>query len=83
LSVRLPEAEKRRIKIMAASQGVTIRQAIHEAFDAWAFARHNPQLIAHLRVRGCIRARLQSCRTRRRKGRGFSPCTRKTSSNRG
>ena len=36
LSVRLPEAEKRRIKIMAASQGVTIRQAIHEALDAWA-----------------------------------------------
>src|SRR5271167_3907289 len=36
LSVRLPEAEKRRIKIMAASQCVTIRQAIHEAFDAWA-----------------------------------------------
>ncbi len=36
LSVRLPEAEKRRIKIMAAGQGVTIRQAIHEAFDAWA-----------------------------------------------
>jgi|SRR5271157_2296833 len=36
LSVRLPDAEKRRIKIMAASQGVTIRQAIHEAFDAWA-----------------------------------------------
>src|SRR5208337_4880111 len=36
LSVRLPEAERRRIKIMAASQGVTIRQAIHEALDAWA-----------------------------------------------
>ena len=36
LSVRLPEAERRSIKIMAASQGVTIRQAIHEAFDAWA-----------------------------------------------
>ena len=36
LSVRLPDAERRRIKIMAASQGVTIRQAIHEAFDAWA-----------------------------------------------
>ena len=34
--MRLPVAEKRRIKIMAASQGVTIRQAIHEAFDAWA-----------------------------------------------
>ena len=36
LSVRLPEGERRRIKMMAASQGVTIRQAIHEAFDAWA-----------------------------------------------
>src|SRR5271167_2123919 len=36
LSVRLPAAEKRRIKLMALSQGVTIRQALHEAFDAWA-----------------------------------------------
>jgi hypothetical protein len=35
LSVRLPEAEKRRIKILAATEGLTIRQAIHEAFDAW------------------------------------------------
>ena len=42
LSVRLPEAEKRRIKIMAASQGVTIRQAIHEAFDAWASQLQSP-----------------------------------------
>src|SRR5271157_4735845 len=42
LSVRLPEAEKRRIKIMAASQGVTIRQAIHEAFDAWALQLQSP-----------------------------------------
>ncbi len=36
LSVRVPDAEKRRIKSMAATQGLTIRQAIHEAFDAWA-----------------------------------------------
>jgi hypothetical protein len=36
LSVRLPEAEKRRVKIMAASQSLTIGQAIHQAFDAWA-----------------------------------------------
>ena len=35
LSVRLPEAEKRRIKILAASEGLTIGRAIHEAFDAW------------------------------------------------
>jgi hypothetical protein len=35
LSVRLPAGEKRRIKMLAASEGLTIRQAIHEAFDAW------------------------------------------------
>ncbi len=43
LSVRLPEAEKRRIKVLAAGEGLTIRQAIHEAFDAW---------VAHLQSRG-------------------------------
>ena len=42
LSVRLPEAERRRIKIMAATEGVTIRQAIHEAFDAWASRLQSP-----------------------------------------
>jgi hypothetical protein len=36
LSVRLPEAERRRIKVLAASQGLTLRQAIVEAFEAWA-----------------------------------------------
>ena len=36
LSVRLPEAERRRIKAMAASQGLTLADAIREAFDAWA-----------------------------------------------
>ena len=35
-AVRLPEAEKRRIKSLAASQGLTLGQAIHEAFEAWA-----------------------------------------------
>jgi Ribbon-helix-helix protein, copG family len=36
LSVRLPEAERRRIKALAASQGLTIGEAIREAFEAWA-----------------------------------------------
>lgn len=36
LSVRLPEAERRRIKALAASQGLTLAEAIREAFDAWA-----------------------------------------------
>ena len=35
-AVRLPEAEKRRIKALSASQGLTLGQAIHEAFEAWA-----------------------------------------------
>jgi len=36
LFVRLPTAEKRRIKVLAASQGLTLQQAVHEAFEAWA-----------------------------------------------
>jgi len=36
LAVRLPEAQKRRIKSLAASQGLTLREALHEAFEAWA-----------------------------------------------
>ena len=35
LAVRLPEAQKRRIKSLAASQGLTLREALHEAFEAW------------------------------------------------
>ena len=36
LAVRLSEAERRRIKSLAASQGLTLQQAVHEAFEAWA-----------------------------------------------
>jgi hypothetical protein len=32
---RLTEAEKRRIKTLAASQGLTLREAILQAFEAW------------------------------------------------
>jgi hypothetical protein len=34
--VRLTEAERRRIKTLAASQGLTMREAIVQAFEAWA-----------------------------------------------
>jgi len=34
--MRLTEAEKRRIKTLAVSQGLTLRQAAVEAFEAWA-----------------------------------------------
>lgn len=33
-AVRLPEAEKRRIKSLAAAQGLNLREAVHEAFEA-------------------------------------------------
>jgi len=36
LFVRLTEVEKRRIKTLAVSQGLTLRQAILQAFEAWA-----------------------------------------------
>lgn len=34
--VRLSESEKRNIKTMAASQGLTLREAVLAAFTAWA-----------------------------------------------
>lgn len=36
LSVRLAEAELRRFKAVAASRGVSLQQAVHEAVEAWA-----------------------------------------------
>ena len=40
LSVRLPEAEKRRIKSLAASQGLTLQEAVHQAIEAWVSQLH-------------------------------------------
>jgi len=36
LQVRITEEEKRRIKTLAASQGMTVQKAVVEAFAAWA-----------------------------------------------
>ena len=36
LSVRLPEEELRRIKSLAASRGVTLQEAVHQALEVWA-----------------------------------------------
>jgi uncharacterized protein (DUF433 family) len=36
LAVLLPEADHRRLKTLAASYGLTLRQALHHAFEAWA-----------------------------------------------
>ena len=36
LAVRLPEAEKRRIKSLAASRGLSLQEAIRQAIELWA-----------------------------------------------
>jgi hypothetical protein len=36
LSVRLPESEVRRFKSLAASRGVSVQQAVHQALTSWA-----------------------------------------------
>jgi uncharacterized protein (DUF1778 family) len=36
LQVRLSESEKRNIKMIAAGQGMTLREAVLAAFTAWA-----------------------------------------------
>jgi ribbon-helix-helix CopG family protein len=36
LSVRLPESELRRFKSLAASRGVSVQTAVHQALEAWA-----------------------------------------------
>lgn len=36
LSVRLPEPEIRRFKSLAASRGVSVQDAVHEALETWA-----------------------------------------------
>jgi hypothetical protein len=36
LAVRLPEADKRRFKSLAASQGISLQEAVHQALEAWA-----------------------------------------------
>ncbi len=36
LSVRLPEPEVRRFKSLAASRGVTVQEAVHQALESWA-----------------------------------------------
>lgn len=45
-AVRLSEAEKRHIKMLAASQGLTLRQAILKAFDVWASQLESGELAA-------------------------------------
>jgi predicted nucleic acid-binding protein len=42
LSVRLPETEIRRFKSIVASRGMSVREAVHQALNAWA--SHIPKL---------------------------------------
>jgi ribbon-helix-helix CopG family protein len=36
LAVRLPEADKRRFKSLAASRGISLQEAVRQALEVWA-----------------------------------------------
>jgi len=42
LSVRLPEAQRRRVKSVAASLGLSLQQAVEDALEVWLL-EHDPQ----------------------------------------
>src|SRR5271167_4336308 len=42
-SVRLPEAERRRVKSLAASLGLSLQEVVHQALEAWML-QHDPRL---------------------------------------
>jgi len=44
LSVRLPESDLRRFKSVAATRGVSLQEAVHEALEFWAAQIPNPGL---------------------------------------
>jgi hypothetical protein len=50
LSVRLPASEVRRVKSVAASRGITVQEAVHQALDSWlsAFPGTGPDHLADL-----------------------------------
>ena len=54
LSVRLPESEIRRFKILAASRGVSLQEAAHQAIQAWT-SDESKNLVASLEaLRGSL-----------------------------
>jgi hypothetical protein len=63
--VRLTEAERRRIKTLAVSQGLTMREAIIQAFEVWASQLQSGGLTARPRRRASAGAQSN---TRRQSG---------------
>ena len=54
LSVRLPQSDLRRIKSLAASRGITLQEAVHQALQAWAF-KSRPAMLPPLdRLEGSL-----------------------------
>jgi hypothetical protein len=54
LSVRLPASELRRFKSLAASRGVSLQQAVHEALRAWASRSKPADLLPLDQLRGSL-----------------------------
>jgi len=42
VSVRLPEPDVRRFKSVAATRGITLQEAVHEALESWAPKMQKP-----------------------------------------
>ncbi len=42
-SVRLPEAQRRQVKSLAASLGLSLQEVVHRALEAWV-SQHDPQM---------------------------------------
>ncbi len=42
LSVRLPESQVRRVKSLAATRGVTVQEAVHQALESWVSEIRHP-----------------------------------------
>src|SRR5271166_2902125 len=78
-SVRMPEAERRRVKSLAASLGLSLQEVVHQALEAWVLQndpqvgrRRGPQAAAHKPARpndeGKPKRRSQGAGTRSRAG---------------
>jgi len=68
LQVQLTEAEKRHIKTLAVSQGLTLRQATLHAFQAWEFQLQSRARPADL-ARGAVAGEPKRNATRRQQQR--------------
>jgi len=54
LSVRFPKTELSRIKKLAASRGLTLQEAVHQALEAWASPGTHTKTASLESLQGCL-----------------------------